>query len=157
MKDLLWSVHVVVKTLNSLSVPLKNKVEFSNQPPNFDNDDQNERIDGRFVLMTNSEVDNLIERQKNANSKNKRLVQEIVVLHGCLYNKQNITCSLWIRTLIFSCSSQYLTRLLRSLVRWDRLQHSKIKFVFTHGHVISSISSSRPAFFILIHFFTVIC
>ena len=35
-------------------------MEFSNQLPNFDiiifNDEQNERIDGRFVPMTDSEV-----------------------------------------------------------------------------------------------------
>ena len=69
-------------------------MEFSNQLPNFD--EQNESIDGRFVLMTDSEVDYLIETGKNANSKNKILVQEIVVLvfHRCIYNKQNITCPL---------------------------------------------------------------
>ena len=38
------------------SVFLKNKIEFSNQLPNFDinifDDEQNERIDGKFVPMT---------------------------------------------------------------------------------------------------------
>ena len=55
------------------SVVLKNKMEFSNQLPNFDinifDDEQNERIDGRFVPMTDSEVDNLIETEENANTK----------------------------------------------------------------------------------------
>ena len=40
---------------------------------------------------------------------------------------------------IFSCSTRYLTRLLRSLVRY-RVDHSKIKFISTHGYVISSMS-----------------
>ena len=39
---------------------------------------------------------------------------------------------------IFSCSTQHLSRSLRSLVRY-RVEHSKIKFISTRGHVISSI------------------
>ena len=39
---------------------------------------------------------------------------------------------------IFSWSTRYLTRSLRSLVRY-RVDHSKIKFISTCGHVISSI------------------
>ena len=39
---------------------------------------------------------------------------------------------------IFSWSTRYLTRSLRSLVRY-RVDHSKIKFISTRGHVISSI------------------
>ena len=57
----------------------------------------------------------------------------------CLYNKQNITCPLVGTNFIFSCSTRYLTSELRSLVRY-RVEHSKIKFVSTRGHVISSIS-----------------
>ena len=60
----------------------------------------------------------------------------------CLCNKQNITCPLVDTTFIFSCSTQYLTRSLHSLVRY-RVEHSKIKFVSTHGHVISSICRQR--------------
>ena len=56
----------------------------------------------------------------------------------CLCNKQNITCSLVDMNFIFSCSSRHLTRSLRSLVRY-RVEHSKIKFISTRGHVISSI------------------
>ena len=52
-------------------------MEFSNQLPNFDinifDDEQNERIDGRFVPMTDSEVNNLIETEENANTKRKTL------------------------------------------------------------------------------------
>jgi len=56
----------------------------------------------------------------------------------CLYNKQNITRPLVDTNVIFSCSIQYLTRLLPSLVRY-RVKHSKIKFVSARGHVICSI------------------
>ena len=42
---------------------------------------------------------------------------------------------------IFSWSTRYLTRSLRSLVRY-RVDHSKIKFISTRGHVISSIYCS---------------
>ena len=59
----------------------------------------------------------------------------------CLCNKHNITCPLVDINFIFSCSTQHLTRSLRSLVRY-RVEHSKIKFISTRGHVISSISFS---------------
>ena len=73
------------------SVVLKNKMEFSNQLPNFDinifDDEQNERTDGRFVPMTDSEVDNLIETEENANTKRKTLydinfVKQFLTEHG---------------------------------------------------------------------------
>ena len=52
-------------------------MKFSNELPNFDinifDDEQNERIDGRFVPMTDSEVDNLIKTEENANIKRKTL------------------------------------------------------------------------------------
>ena len=54
------------------------------------------------------------------------------LLSVCLYNKQNITC-----LLVFSHVQHYLTRSLHSLVRYQ-VEHLKIKFVSTHGHVISS-------------------
>ena len=57
----------------------------------------------------------------------------------CLYNEQNITCPLVDMNFIFTCSTRYLTHSLRSLVRY-RVQHSKIKFISTRRHVISSIS-----------------
>ena len=45
-------------------------MEFSNKLPNviidIFNDEQNERIDGRFVPMTDSEVDYLIATRENA-------------------------------------------------------------------------------------------
>ena len=56
-----------------------------------------------------------------------------------LCNKQNITCPLVDMNFIFSCSTQYLTCSLRSLVRY-RVEHSNIKFISTRGHVISSLS-----------------
>ena len=64
--------------------------------------------------------------------------QADLVFHWCLYNKQNITYSLMDMNFIFSWSTRYLTRSLRSLVRY-RVDHSKIKFISTRGHVISSI------------------
>ena len=72
-------------------------------------------------------------------SKYKGLVQEIVflVFHRCLYNKQNITCPLVDTNFIFSCSTRYLTSERSERVRY-RVEHSKIKFVSTRGHVISS-------------------
>ena len=57
------------------------------------------------------------------------------LFHWCLYSKQNITCPLvvWI---LSSCSTRYLTNELCSLVRY-RVEHLKITFISTHGHVIS--------------------
>ena len=73
-------------------------------------------------------------------SANKGLVQEIVflVFHRCLYNKQNITCPLVDTNFIFECSTRYLTSERSERVRY-RVEHEKIKFVSTRGHVISSI------------------
>ena len=56
----------------------------------------------------------------------------------CLCNQQNITCPLVDMNFIFSCSTRHLTRSLRSLVKYQ-VEHSKIKFISTRGHVISSI------------------
>ena len=57
------------------SVVLKNKMEFSNQLLNLDinifDEEKNERIDGRLVQITDSEVDNLIETEENSNTKRK--------------------------------------------------------------------------------------
>ena len=63
-------------------------------------------------------------------------------------NVQNITCPLVNTNLIFSCSSRFLTseRSERERVRYG-LEHSKIKFVSTCGHVISSIIAK-------LHFFS---
>ena len=72
-------------------VILKTKMEFSDQLPNFEikifDDEQNERVDGRFVPMTDSEVDNLIETGENANTKRKTLyninfVKQFLTEHG---------------------------------------------------------------------------
>ena len=73
------------------SVVLKNKMKFSNEPLNFDknifDDEQNERIDGRFVPMTDSEVINLIKTEENAHTKRKTLyyinfVKQFLTEHG---------------------------------------------------------------------------
>ena len=61
-----------------------------------------------------------------------------LVFHWCLYNKQNITCPLMDMNFIFSWSTLYLTSERSERVRY-RVDHSKIKFISTRGHVISSI------------------
>ena len=48
---------------------------------------------------------------------------------------EDTTCLHVDMNFIFSCSTPYLTRSLRSLVRY-RVEHSKIKFISTSGHVI---------------------
>ena len=68
--------------------------------------------------------------------------QTDLVFHWCLYNKQNITYSLMDMNFIFLCSTQYLTRSLRPLMRY-RVDHSEIKLISTRGHVISSILHTR--------------
>ena len=94
------SQHCACLLFHSQIGRLKNRMEFSKQLPNFDknifDNEQNKRIVRRFLPMRDSKVDNLIETEENANTKNKRLVQEIVVLifHWCRCNKQNITCLL---------------------------------------------------------------
>ena len=66
-------------------------MEFSNQLPDFDinifHEEQNERIDGRFVPMADRGVDNLIETEENANTKRKTLydinfVKQFLTEHG---------------------------------------------------------------------------
>ena len=51
------------------------ETEFSNQVSNFDlsflDEEQNERTDGRFVPVTDSDVDKYIETEENANTKKK--------------------------------------------------------------------------------------
>ena len=54
----------------------------------------------------------------------------------CLCNKQNITCPLVDMNFIFSCSTRHLTSERSERVRC-RVEHSKIKFISTRGHVIS--------------------
>ena len=55
-----------------------------------------------------------------------------------LYNKKNITRSLEDMNFMFSWQEQYLTRSLRSLVRYCSC-HSNIKFISSRYRVISSI------------------
>ena len=56
----------------------------------------------------------------------------------CLCNKQNITCRLVDMNFIFSSLTQHLTSERSERVRY-RVECSKIKFISTRGHVISSI------------------
>ena len=57
----------------------------------------------------------------------------------CLCNKQNITCPLVDMNFIFSCSTRHLTSERSERVRYQ-VEHSKIKFISTRGHVIFSLS-----------------
>ena len=63
-----------------------------------------------------------------------------------LYNKQNFTSPLVDMNFFFSCSTRYLTRSLRSLVRY-RVEHSEIKFISMRDHAISSMSLTPFPFF----------
>ena len=67
------------------------EMEFSNQVSNFDlsflDEEQNERTDGRFVPLTDSDVDKYIETEENANTKRKtlydiNLVKKFLTEHG---------------------------------------------------------------------------
>ena len=73
---------------------------FSNLLPNFDinifHDVQNEGIDGRFVPMTDSEVDNLTETGETANTKRKtpydiNFVKKFLTEHGERRSIEEIT------------------------------------------------------------------
>ena len=73
-------------------------------------------------------------------NKSRLWKQADLVFHWyrCLYSKQNITYSLMDMNFIFSCSTRYLTSESSERVRYW-VDHSKIKFLFTRGHVISSM------------------
>ena len=60
----------------------------------------------------------------------------------CLYNKHNNTWLLGDMEFLFSCSIRYLTRSLRSLVRY-RVEHSKGNSISPRAHVLLSIYSVR--------------
>ena len=83
-------------------------------------------------------------KKNHANAKKRR----IVTLHytKCTMRRlfdipvdqefiEDITCPLLDMNFIFECSTQYLTRSLCSLMRY-RVEHEKIKFISTSGHVI---------------------
>ena len=93
---------------------------------------------GNVHLTFGTILENLRKSSESGrkSSENRQKTSSLV----CLCNKQNITCPLVDMNFIFSCSTRHLTRSLRSLVRY-RVGHSKIKFISTRGHVISSIST----------------
>ena len=70
---------------------------------------------------------------------NLQKIVKNVVISMFMYNKQNITCPLVDINFIFECSTRYLTSEHSERVRC-RVEHLKIKFISTHGHVISAIS-----------------
>ena len=88
--------------------------------------------------MSASEEDTLVGEFKELDSQIiSRLA--LVILGGDTAYIEDITCPRVDMNFIFSWSTRYLTRSLRSLVRYQ-VDHSKIKFISTRGHVISSIS-----------------
>ena len=68
---------------------------------------------------------------------------ELVSRVASQYNKKNITCWLEDMNFMFSWQEQYLTRSLRSLVRYCSC-HSNIKFISSRHRVISSIHLISP-------------
>ena len=85
-------------------------------------------------------------------SANRKRASQHLAIGVYILNKQNITCPLVDTNFIFSFSTRYLTCSLRSLVRY-RVEHSKIKFVSTCGHVISSILEMNE--WPRLHFYTI--
>ena len=77
--------------------------------------------------------------------KRKRILVLVLVLALALFlmlhqgrfhgDIEDITCQRVDMNFIFECSTRYLTRSLRSHVRY-RVEHEKIKFISTSGHVI---------------------
>ena len=61
----------------------------------------------------------------------------------CLSNKQNNTWLLVDMEFLFSCSTQHLTRSLRSLVSY-RVKHTGRNSISTRAHVLFSISRALP-------------
>ena len=75
------------------------------------------------VRLTFGKIWENLWKSSETGRKSSENLQSLV----CLCNKQNITCPLVDMNFIFSCSTRH------------RVQHSKIKFISTRGHVISSI------------------
>ena len=108
---------------------MKNKIKFSNELPNFDinifDDQQNERIGVRFVPMTDSEVDNLIKAEENANTNRKTLYdinfveQFLLTEHGEM------------RSIIEEIPAVELTNYLRKLILAVRTKWQRVRTFFT--------------------------
>ena len=67
-----------------------------------------------------------------------------LVFHWCLYNKKNITWLLGDTKFLYSCWKNI--SLVRCAHSWNIFQHSKRNFVYSRGHVISSIYYSFKIF-----------
>ena len=63
-----------------------------------------------------------------------RMISDQIALHS-VQLIEDITCPRVDMNFIFEWSTRYLTRSLRSLVRY-RVDHEKIKFISISGHVI---------------------
>ena len=105
----------------------------------------------KLHILTRAREDNMLSSHVKRSpslwlhNKSRLRKQADWVFHWCLYNKQNITYSLMDMNFIFSCSTRYLTRSLRSLVRY-RVDHSKIHI---HARVCNILYLSRRSISIL--------
>ena len=104
-------------------------MKFSNELPNFDinifDDQQNERIDVRFVPMTDSEVDNLIKTEENANSKRKTLYDINFVKQFLLTGHGDR------RSIIEEIPAVELTNYLRKFILAVRTKWQRVRTFFT--------------------------
>ena len=111
-------------------------------------DEQNKRIDGRPVPKTDGEVDNLIDTEESNNtigirdSTKKSLSWYFI--HVYVINRI-LHARFWIR--ILYSSLQVDVSFVRCAHSWDRLEHLKINFVSTRGHVlltVNRVSKNKP-------------
>ena len=97
--------------------------------PNFDinifDDQQNERIDVRFVPMTDSEVDNLIKTEENANTKRKTLY-DINFVKQFLLTEHGER-----RSIIEEIPAVELTNYLRKFILAVRTKWQRVRTFFT--------------------------
>ena len=96
----------------------------------------------RFLSSTDDDLEKFLgaEETKTTRKKTDSDIALELLLVRCLYNKQKNTWSLVDMEFLISYSTGYLTRSLRSLVRY-RVQHSKRNSVSTGAHVLFSISA----------------
>ena len=82
--------------------------------------------------------------RKSSENRQKRCYQYVYIIKRTLH----VSSKIWI--LCYSWQEQYLTRSLRSLVRYSSC-HSNIKFISSRHRVISSISASGHVIFCLLY------
>ena len=102
-------------------------MKFSNELPNFDINifDDQERIDVRFVPMTDSEVDNLIKTEENASTKRKTLY-DINFVKQFLLTEHGER-----RSIIEEIPAFELTNYLRKFILAVRTKWQRVRTFFT--------------------------